>query len=338
MLGILSTALGVAFNSVIHSVKVANQAIAMFGQQVAKANPALMQKLDIILNDLNGVIGRALIPSVEYLTPLLRKYADYVDYSMKKLTPSINKGAVAFDNIVSPLMDLGSVFYGVVGPVFDAFATVIVKVTNSLKPIIEFISALASTLIETIGILASPIVYIAMGTLGAALDALTFVIKTTFGVIQTLLGAFVNIVGLIITGLGKVISYIPFMGSVGKKIAEGGQAISKSGENLKEGKTDRIKKGSSVGAAVREVSSTSIAGVGDEIRKNAMMAASGQKTQEDMLGDISNKLDKNALADAFADGIKKAGGEKPTTIPPTPIQGKNPFASKPQEKVELGIV
>jgi|688.fasta_scaffold09032_5 hypothetical protein len=339
--GAASAALGVAFNSVTQSVKIANQALAIFGPMVAKANPALMQKLEIVMNDLSGVIGRSLIPAVEYLSPLLRKYADYVDYSMKKLAPSINKSAVAFDNIASPLMDLGAVVYSVIGPVFNALATIVVGVSNVLKPIIEFIAAFSSALVQTIGVLASPIVSVAMATLSFAFDALTLVIKTTLGIIQTLLGAFVNIVGLIIQGLGKVISYIPLMGDVGKSIAKGGEAISKSGESLKQGKPaeqDRIKKGSSVGAAVREVSSTSIAGVGDEVRKNAMMAASGQKTQEDMLGDISNKLDKNALADAFAEGMKKAKDNKPQTTPPVQIQGKIPGALSKQEQVQLGTV
>jgi len=340
-LGIASAGLGIALNSVTQSVKIANQALAVFGPLVAKANPALMQKLEIVMNDLSGVIGRALIPAVEYLSPLLRKYADYVDYSMKKLTPSINKSAVAFDNVVSPLMDLGAVVYSVIGPVFNALATIVVGVSNVLKPIIEFITAFSSALVQTIGVLASPIVSVAMATLSFAFDALTLVIKTTLEIIQTLLGAFVNIVGLIIQGLGEVISYIPLMGDVGKSIAKGGEAISKSGESLKQGKPaeqDRIKKGSSVGAAVREVSSTSIAGVGDEVRKNAMMAASGQKTQEDMLGDISNKLDKNALADAFAEGMKKAKDNKPQTTPPVQIQGKIPGALSKQEQVELGTV
>ena len=336
--GIASTALGIALNSVVHSVKIASQALAVFGPMVAKANPALMQKLEIVMNDLSGVIGRALIPAVEYLSPLFRKYADYVDYSMKKLTPSINKSAVAFDNVVSPLMDLGAVVYSVIGPVFNALATIVVGVSNVLKPIIEFVTAFSSALVQVIGVLGSPIVSVAMATLSFAFGALTLVIKTTLEIIQTILGAFVNIVGLIIQGLGKVISYIPFMGDVGKSIAKGGEAISKSGENLKQGKPaeqDRIKKGSSVGAAVREVSSTSIAGVGDEVRKNAMMAASGQKTQEDMLGDISTKLDKNSLADAFAEGIKKAGSNKPQATPPVPIQGKQPVKN---EKPELGMV
>lgn len=338
VLGASTTALGIVFNSVTSSVKIANQALALFGQQVAKANPALMQKLDIVMNDLNGVIGRALIPSVEYLSPLFRKYADYVDYSMKRLTPAINKSAVAFDNLVSPLLDIGATIYSVLGPIFNGLATILVGLSSVIKPIIQFFSSLLSTIVTVVDILSSPVLYVAMATLTFAFNAMSFVIKTTLGIIQTLLGAFVNIVGLVIKGLGNIISYIPFMGGVGKKIAEGGEAISKSGELLKKGETGRIQKGSSVGAAVREVSSTSIAGVGDEIRKNAMMAASGQRTQEDMLGDIANKLDKNSLADAFADGIKKAGGEKPLATPPTPIQGQNPFASKPKDKVELGIV
>ena len=341
VVGIASTALGIALNSVVHSVKIASQALAVFGPMVAKANPALMQKLEIVMNDLSGVIGRALIPAVEYLSPLLRKYADYVDYSMKKLTPSINKSAVAFDNVVSPLMDLGAVVYSVIGPVFNALATIVVGVSNVLKPIIEFVTAFSSALVQVIGVLGSPIVSVAMATLSFAFGALTLVIKTTLEIIQTILGAFVNIVGLIIQGLGKVISYIPLMGDVGEKIVKGGEAISKSGESLKQGKPaeqDRIKKGSSVGAAVREVSSTSIAGVGDEVRKNAMMAASGQKTQEDMLGDISTKLDKNALADAFAEGIKKAGDNRPQRTPPVTIQGKIPGALSKQEQVELGTV
>ena len=321
--GVATTALGIAFNSVIHAVKIANQALAVFGPMVAKANPALMQKLDIVMNDLSGVIGRALIPAVEYLTPLLKKYADYVDYSMKKLTPSINKSAVAFENIASPLLDFGAVLYSVIGPVLDVLAVICLKVSESLKPIIEFINAFVSALIQTIGVLASPIVWAAIGLLIEAFDLLTSVIQETLGAIATILGAFVNLVGLLIQGLGKVISYIPLMGDVGEKIAKGGEAISKSGESLKQGKPaeqDRIKKGSSVGAAVREVSSTSISGVGDEVRKNALMAASGAKTQEEMLADISGKLSKEQLAAAFAAGLQKNPQNKAAAI-----VGNNPF-------------
>jgi hypothetical protein len=338
--GIASTALGIALNSVVQSVKIANQALAVFGPMVSKANPALMQKLEIVMNDLSGVIGRALVPAVEYLTPLLKKYADYVDFSMKKLTPSINKSAVAFDNIASPLLDFGAVLYSVIGPVLDKFALIVVGITNVIKPIIEFLTAFTSALVQTIGVLAEPIIYVAMATLSGAFGVLTVVIKTTLGIIQTLLGAFVNIIGLIIQGLGKVISYIPLMGDVGESIVKGGEAISKSGESLKKGKPaeeDRIKKGSSTGAAVREVSSTSISGVGDEVRKNALMAASGAKTQEDMLGDIAGKLDKGNLADAFAEGIKKANGNKPQAAPPVALEGRIPGALNKQDKLELGV-
>lgn len=338
--GIASTALGVALNSVVQSVKIANQALAVFGPMVAKANPALMQKLEIVMNDLSGVIGRALIPAVEYLSPLLRKYADYVDYSMKKLTPSINKSAVAFDNLVSPLLDFGAVLYSVIGPVLDKFAVIMVNITNVIKPMIEFMTALASAIVRTVGILASPVVYVAMEALSAAFNLLTLVIKTTLGIIQTLLGAFVNIVGLIVQGLGKVISYIPLMGDVGEQIIKGGQDISKSGESLKKGKPaeeDKIKKGSSTGAAVREVTSNSISGVGDEIRKNALMAASGTKTQEEMLGDIAGKLDKKNLADAVAEGMQKVMQNRPQNAPPVVLEGKIPGALNKQEKLELGV-
>ena len=201
-------------------------------------------------------------------------------------------------------------------------------------------TAFTSALVQTIGVLAEPIIYVAMATLSGAFGVLTVVIKTTLGIIQTLLGAFVNIIGLIIQGLGKVISYIPLMGDVGESIVKGGEAISKSGESLKKGKPaeeDRIKKGSSTGAAVREVSSTSISGVGDEVRKNALMAASGAKTQEDMLGDIAGKLDKGNLADAFAEGIKKANGNKPQAAPPVALEGRIPGALNKQEKLELGV-
>ena len=76
--------------AVTGAVGIASGAIGMFGSYIEKSNPALMEQFGIILNDLGGVIGRSLAPVIQTLLPLFRQFADYIDYAMKLIQPSIN--------------------------------------------------------------------------------------------------------------------------------------------------------------------------------------------------------------------------------------------------------
>jgi len=317
-LGAAVTISGIVINSFTSAVKIASDAIATFGSFVAKANPAVMQKLEIIFNDLQGVIGRAVAPAFIYLTPLLRRFADYVDYGMKLIGPSISKVAVAFDNIVRPLLDLGSVLIEILNPVISLVSSLFLGISEIIKPLIQSFATLIGAINDIVSVLVGWIPV--ADFVGGVLKAFGLVLGIALDMITTVASLFVSAIGAIIKGIGVLISKIPFMGSIGKGIAKGGDTLLQTGRNMRSNDPNRIKNGSSTGAAVREVQSMSISSVGDEIRKNALMAASDSKSQEDLLGDISKKLSKEELAAAFADGLSKNPKESVRNL-----VGSNPF-------------
>ena len=317
-LGAAVTISGIVINSFTSAIKIASDAIATFGSFVAKANPAVMQKLEIIFNDLQGVIGRAVAPAFIYLTPLLRRFADYVDHGMKLIGPSISKVAVAFDNIVRPLLDLGSVLIEILNPVISLVSSLFLGISEIIKPLIQSFATLIGAVNDIVSVLVGWIPV--ADFVGGVLKAFGLVLGIALDMITTVASLFVSAIGAIIKGIGVLISKIPFMGSVGKGIAKGGDTLLQTGRNMRSNDPNRIKNGSSTGAAVREVQSMSISSVGDEIRKNAMMAGSGAKSQEDLLNDISNKLNKEELAAAFA-----AGNAKNPKQAISNLVGSNPF-------------
>lgn len=317
-LGAAVTISGIVINSFTSAIKIASDAIATFGSFVAKANPAVMQKLEIIFNDLQGVIGRAVAPAFIYLTPLLRRFADYVNYGMKLIGPSISKVAVAFDNIVRPLLDLGSVLIEILNPVISLVSSLFLGISEIIKPLIQSFATLIGAVNDIVSVLVGWIPV--ADFVGGVLKAFGLVLGIALDMITTVASLFVSAIGAIIKGIGVLISKIPFMGSVGKGIAKGGDTLLQTGRNMRSNDPNRIKNGSSTGAAVREVQSMSISSVGDEIRKNAMMAGSGAKSQEDLLNDISNKLNKEELAAAFA-----AGNAKNPKQAVSNLVGSNPF-------------
>jgi len=317
-LGAAVTISGIVINSFTSAVKIASDAIATFGSFVAKANPAVMQKLEIIFNDLQGVIGRAVAPAFIYLTPLLRRFSDYVDHGMKLIGPSISKVAVAFDNIVRPLLDLGSVLIEILNPVISLVSSLFLGISEIIKPLIQSFATLIGAINDIVSVLVGWIPV--ADFVGGVLKAFGLVLGIALDMITTVASLFVSAIGAIIKGIGVLISKIPFMGSIGKGIAKGGDTLLQTGRNMRSNDPNRIKNGSSTGAAVREVQSMSISSVGDEIRKNALMAASDSKSQEDLLGDISKKLSKEELAAAFADGLAKNPKESVRNL-----VGSNPF-------------
>jgi len=306
--GTALVAVGASLNLVANAANIAAGFINTFAQYVSKSNPATMEQVNLVFNDLQGTIGRALNPTVQALIPLLRYYADFVDASIKVLTPAMQMLAVAFAGIVKPLLDLAKVVIDYIAPVFNILAVIIKGVVDVIAPIIEFITALGVAIYDVLNIFIGwiPIVDI----LSAAFELVATVIKGVASGISFVIASFM-------TGVGKMLQWIPGLGSIGKAIEGAGKKL----YNFSAGKGADvgIEKGSSFGAAVREVQTTSISGIGDEVRKASLMAGINTKTQEDMLGDISKKLDKSSLADAFAEGIAKEKGRR---IAPPP-RGKD---------------
>jgi hypothetical protein len=359
----------------------------MFGSFVAKNNPAVMEQVNLAMNDLQGAIGRALVPAVQALLPVLRYMGDGVDFVMKMLMPAINPLVSAFKTLAMPLIEMESVIAQFLAPAFEIVAVAVEGFAIMLDPVIQLVSEVVESFtqlldsflggipitkfmrdgFEVLGQMVKMLVGAIVGVLGLFMSGM--------GVILQLAGYLVQGFGMLIQGVGKLVSYIPGMGTLGAiltdagtSVAAGGKSIVKSGEDLqKKGEDQRdrglakikeggeniigkftdpnykmkdntrykpgdvtgvgMKKGSSVGASVREVQSTSISGVGDEIRKQALMAATGAKTQEESLAEIAKGLSKQNLADAVKAGVIAANADNKGG--PPIVGGNNPMR-KPQ--------
>jgi len=390
--GLASLALGpvgAAFSVLTGSVKAASDAIGMFGSFVAKNNPAIMEQVNLAMNDLQGVIGRALVPVVQRLIPVLRFLGDGVDFVMKMLMPAITPIANAFATLAMPLIQLEAVVaqflapaFEIVGVAVEGFAIMLDPVIQLLAEIVESFTALIQSFLD--GIPITKVMKDGFEILGQVVKMLVGVIVSVLGLFMSGMGVILQLssylvkgFGALIKGIGDLISYIPMTGDLGAILSQAGTAVSSTGDTLetsgadlqKKGEEQRdrglakmgegfeniagkfgdsnykmkdntryksgdvtgvgIKKGSSVGAAVRETQSTSISGVGDEVRKQALMAATGAKTQEESLKDISDKLSKDNLRDAFKDGMIAANGAGKGNVG---IQGKDPFSKAGHSK------
>jgi len=326
--GAAAAGLGMALNSVTGAVGIATGAIGMFGSYVEKSNPALMEQFGIILNDLGGVIGRSLAPVIQSLLPLFRQFADYIDYAMKLIQPSIDVVINAFKALAGPLMETGATILKVFAPVLVFAAKILEGLVIIVTPLLDAFSTLLEAVDEMFGIFFGGIgiTDIMMNGFKLMADA----VKILVGAITWAAGAFYQVIGAAIKGIGTLIDWIPGTGDLGQTLMKMGEDADKAGAKLRESganmissgltgkeqdkKPSKIPKGASVGAAVREAQEVSISGIGDDIRKSAMMAGQGQKTQEESLNDIAKNLEKNNLAAAVAQGMIEAQnkmGDKP---------------------------
>jgi len=326
--GAAAAGLGMALNSVTGAVGIASGAIGMFGSYIEKSNPALMEQFGIIINDLGGVIGRSLAPVIQTLLPLFRQFADYIDYAMKLIQPSIDVVINAFKALAGPLMEAGATILKVFAPVLVFAAKILEGLVIIVTPLLDAFSTLLEAVDEMFGIFFGGI-----GITDIMMDGFKLMsdaVKILVGAITWAAGAFYQVIGAAIKGIGSLIDWIPGTGDLGATLMRMGEDADKAGEKLRNSGADmissgltgkaqdkkpsKIKKDTSIGAGVKEAQEVSISGIGDDIRKSAMMAGQGQKSQEESLNDISKNLEKNNLAAAVAQGMIEAQnklGDKP---------------------------
>jgi hypothetical protein len=307
--GVAIAAIGTAINSVTKSFAIASEAVSSFASAVQKANPALMEQVGLAMDDLQGVIGRALTPAITMIIPLIRQFADYVDYAAKKFAPSIESFVKVTKELLRPVLELGVTITNALMPSIKLSVLLFAGIVKILTPIIDLFSSLFESLSMLTELLGDS--EFLFGVFNNSIEILSRAVSIVAGTIQLVIGAFVVGVSKMIEVLGAMIDYIPFSGDAGKSIEGFGEKVGKVGEKLYnksienfravgEGKPRRFRAGemsgdkglqndSSYGAAVRQVQSFSIAGIGDEMRKNALMAGVGQKTQEESL----NQIEKN---------------------------------------------
>ena len=316
--GVAMAAIGVALNSVTKSFAIASEAVSSFAGAVQKANPALMEQVGLAMDDLQAVVGRALSPAITMLIPLIRQFADYVDYSAKKFAPAIESIIKITKELMSPLLELGATIANALMPFIKILVLHFGGIVKIIIPIIDLLSSLFETVTLLMGSLGDS--EFLFGVFNNSIEILSRAVSIVAGTIQLIIGAFVVGVAKMIEVLGTLVNTISF-GFAGESIEDFGEKAGKVGEKLYnkslenfkavgEGKPRRFKAGemsgdkglqqnSSFGAAVRQASSMSIVGIGDEMRKNALMAGIGQKSQEESL----NQIEKNTgeLVDLFKD-------------------------------------
>jgi len=316
--GVAFVAVGSAINSVAKSFSIASEAVSSFAGAVQKANPALMEQVGLAMDDLQAVVGRALSPAITMLIPLIRQFADYVDYSAKKFAPAIESIIKITKELMSPLLELGATVANALMPFTKLLVLQFGGIVKIIIPIIDLLSSLFETVTLLMGSLGDS--EFLFGVFNNSIEILSRAVSIVAGTIQLIIGAFVVGVAKMIEVLGTLVNTISF-GFAGESIENFGEKAGKVGEKLYnksldnfkavgEGKPKRFKAGemsgdkglqkdSSFGAAVRQASSMSIVGIGDEMRKNALMAGLGQKSQEESL----NQIEKNTgeLVDLFKD-------------------------------------
>lgn len=315
---------GIAINSLINSVKIASQAVSLFGASVSKANPAVMEQTGIVMNDLSGVIGRVLAPAVQTLIPLLRQFADYIDYGMKIFSPSINRIAKDLRILAGPMIELGAVLLRSLIPIVKLLVNIFEAIANVIYPLTVVTGALIETVsmvMETFG---------GMDLISRAFTEAFRIVGLSVQFVGGLLVGSLNMmlyaVGAVVDGLGYFVNKIPGSGELGANMMKAGQGVmdkanrgmdvaGKLIDNAAQGKfggfkagdirgEEGMKPGSSWGAAVRDVQNVSISGIGDEVRKSALMASLGIKSEKEILEDINNNLRRPAIAAAVRDGMK----------------------------------
>jgi len=330
-LGVGLAGFGVALSAVTGAVTIAGQAIQSMSSYVAKFSPAAAERMNLVFNDLQGVIGKALLPVFEMAIPIVRQFADYVHYAMQALAPSINIVKNSFAEIIPPLIELGAVLIDAFMPVIKFAAGLIYGLTQILVPLINGFSALVET--------ASMMAEIFSGGISIT-DIMINGFKLLGDITNIVVGAFNWMVAAFYAGTGSILKFaswlIDWVDGVGQ--GETSKALEKMGNSVIDGATKLedaaerqmkaglegkkfeykageikgkggIKSGSSVGMAVREAQSMSIESLGDSIRKAAITAQAPEQKdrQEEYMKTVSENTAYDKQKKAMLDAIKESG-------------------------------
>ncbi len=179
-----------ALNAGIRSVE--SQVVSF----VEKANPAAVQKFKFAVDDLTGVIGRALVPVLNNATTLFQKLADYfhaLDPATKTLAAGLVAAAVGFTVVAVGVWTLNAAFatltgglsaiLGAVGAMvagilFASSGTAELKVALDamLGPLSEVLNVLAEIVTTLVSALA-PVVETVFGLIAAGLRVVADAVK-----------------------------------------------------------------------------------------------------------------------------------------------------------------
>lgn len=95
---------------------------------VGKLNPALVEQLDIVMNNLMATIGRALLPIFRQIIPIVESFSDVLDFGLTMMTPIFQAFANAMKMVAIPALN------GLIA-IFDKMQPVIELITGAINQI-----------------------------------------------------------------------------------------------------------------------------------------------------------------------------------------------------------
>lgn len=330
-LGVGVVGFGAALTAVTTSVKMAGQVINSMASYVAKFSPATAEQMNLVFNDLQAVIGKALLPVFNAAIPIVRQFADFINFAMNALTPSIGIVTEAFQAIIPPLIELGATLIDAFMPVIRFAVSLLKGLAMVLEPIINGFAVLVDSVSMMFEIFTKGMDITQLMINGFKLIA--DVTNILVGAFNWVVAAFYAGVGTLMKVLADAIDWVdgPGRGEWSKGIMEmgdeaiagakkiqtvseeqmqaglDGKKFSYKAGSLK-GKED-IKKNSSFGMAVREAQAMSIESLGDTIRKAAITAQApeSQDKQEEYMKTVSENTAYEKQKKAMVDAIKESG-------------------------------
>lgn len=226
--------------------KAAEQAISLgqsLGQMVAKANPVAFAQFQLAVDDLQAVLGQALLPVFRVVADVVRAAGD----TLVTFAGSVGSSVGA---VLQPLGEVVKVVFDLAGRIGQAFAGLLEIVAPHLATLGQVFVAVA----EAVAPLVTLLVELVGGALGEALK---------------LLGGLLEMV------IPPVVAFARAIGDVVKWVVDGvKQLLAMIGIDLGDSKPGTAK-GGSVGAATRQASTTDIDSVLRKARENAFSLGKG---------------------------------------------------------------
>lgn len=292
-----------SFNTIMST---SNTIMQQFGGMISKVSPALVKQFELVSNDLQAVIGRAMIPAFNEMIKAQRTLADIMVPTAKATSGLYEAFAKTYRILIETFMPLYSTIVQVVTPIFKWFADLMNKILEILKPVVDAFNAIfvaLSGVIETLYMF-SPLRLLVVGIV-KVFD--WFITGSRF------------VFGSFISGMGRIIEFMSNIPGLGG-LAETGKKLQAMGKQTFSGKASTGQKtdGASVGAAIREAQTVSIESLGDEIRKSAITSQvpTLEEEQRNYLKDIASNTEKEKFKTAFIEALRQSGLMKETDKSP----------------------
>jgi hypothetical protein len=168
--------------------------VNVIGKFVGALNPALMEQLQMAFDDLFAVVGRALVPVMGAVIPIVRTFADALVPVVEGMKPAMEALANTLITMAVPFIQLFASALNAVTPFVTQFAN---AVSSAVGPLIDQLLPVISSLVPVYGAIFAglsqllPVILSIVGELFAAVAPL----------VEILAAALVPIISLVASAL-----------------------------------------------------------------------------------------------------------------------------------------